>query len=52
VPKLGGQSATILTVTAGGTHIYHRYLIAQQGYGYKNNLAISFTESNSVTIPR
>jgi len=52
VSKLGGKSATILIAAAGGTHIYHRYLILQQVYGYKNNLAISFTESYSVTIPR
>jgi hypothetical protein len=52
VSKLCGKSAAILIVAAGGTYIYHRYLSAQQDYGYKNNLAISLTESNSGTIPK
>jgi hypothetical protein len=52
VPKLCGQSAAIVIFAAGGTYIYHRYLSAQQDYGYKNNLDISLTESNSGTIPK
>ena len=49
MPKLCGQSAAILIVTAAGTYIYHIYLTAHQGYGYKNNFAISLTEYNSGT---
>jgi hypothetical protein len=50
VPKLCGQSAAILLVAAGSTYVYHRYLSAQQDYEYKNNLALSLTES--VIIPK
>jgi hypothetical protein len=50
MPKLCRQSAAILIVTAGGTYIYHLYLTAQQGYGYKNNFSISLTEYNSGTF--
>lgn len=49
MPKLCGQSAAILIVTAAGTYIYHIYLTAQQGYKYNNNLATSLTEYNSGT---
>jgi len=51
VPKLCEQNAAILIVATGGTYIYHRYLSAQQDNGYKNNFAMSLTESNSGTIP-
>jgi hypothetical protein len=46
VPKLCGQIAGILIVAAGGKHIFHRYLTAQEDYGYKNNSAVSLTECN------
>jgi hypothetical protein len=52
VTKLCGKNAAILIVAAVGTYIYLRYLSAQQDYGYKNNLAISLTESNSGTIAK
>jgi len=51
VHKHCGQIAAISIVAAVGTYIYHRYLSAQQDYGYKNNLAMSLTECNSDTIP-
>jgi hypothetical protein len=46
VLKLCWQNAAILIFAEGGTYIYHRYLTAQQDYGYKNDLYMSFTECN------